>query len=142
MQLLVIILLALAGTTTIRLPSGKTLKVEVASTGEEIAKGLIGRASLPPDSGMLFVYPGDIQSEYNLMGYRFPVDILYLDEMKIVINLKENAVPCRTANCGYPSIWPYRYALQVPAGTAKRLNLHAGDTLSFDLPVSATSRTR
>ena len=136
MQLLGIILLAAAtlSTTNIKLPGGKTLKVEVATSPEDVGKGLIGRESLPADSGLLLVYKGDVQTQYNFMGYRFPVDVLYIDENKTIINLKQNAVPCRTADCHYPSIWPYRYALQLPAGTVKRLNIHGGDVLSFDGP--------
>jgi uncharacterized membrane protein (UPF0127 family) len=130
-----VLLAAALANANVTLPSGKVLKVEVA-TGEDIGKGLIGRASLPADSGIMFAYPADVQTRYNLMGYRMPVDILYLDEKKNIINLKQNATPCATAECGYPSVWFYRYAIQVPAGTVKRLNIHAGDVLSFELPAS------
>src|SRR5262245_27205405 len=132
MQFISLLLMAAALTTTnVTLPSGKVLKVEVATEGPDISKGLIGRESLPMDSGFMAAYRGDVQTQDTLMGYRFPVDILYIDEKKTIINLKENAVPCRTPECHYPSVWPYRYALQLPAGTAKRLNIHAGDVLSF-----------
>ena len=135
MQLLSLILIVAALTTTnVTLPNGKILKVEVATAGEDISKGLIGRDTLPPDSGLLIAFKGDVQTQFNLMGYRFPVDILYIDEKKTIINLKENAVPCKTPECNYPSVWTYRYALQIPAGTVKRLNIHAGDVLSFDVP--------
>jgi len=134
MHLLSVILMAAALTTTnVKLPSGKILKVEIAA-GADIAKGLRGRDSLQPDSGLLLAYRGDVQTQNNLMGYRFSVDLLYIDEMKTIINLNENAVPCRTTECHYPSIWPYRYELQLPAGTIKRLNIHAGDVLSFTVP--------
>jgi uncharacterized membrane protein (UPF0127 family) len=135
MQLLAVILMAAALTTTnVKLPGGKILKVELATEGADIAKGLIGRESLPPDSGFLAAYRADVQTQDHLMGYKFPVDILYIDDMKTIINLKENAAPCKTPDCRYPSIWPYRYQLQLPAGTVKRLNIHAGDVLSFTVP--------
>ena len=38
---------------------GVNVVVEVASTPRERATGLMGRASLPVDSGMLFVYPDE-----------------------------------------------------------------------------------
>jgi uncharacterized protein len=134
MQLLALILMAALMTTNIKLPGGKILKVDVATEGADIAKGLTGRESLPADSGLLLAYQGDVQTQDHLTGYRFPVDIVYVDEMKTIINLKENAAPCRTPDCGYPSVWPYRYQLQLPAGTVKRLNIHAGDVLSFTVP--------
>ena len=126
-------------TIDVKLPSGKVLKVEVATQGDDIAKGLIGRESLPTDSGLLLAYRGDVQTKYTLTGYRFPIDILYIDESRTIVNLKENAAPCRTPECGYPSIWPYRYALMLPAGTVKRLNIHAGDVLTFNVPGETVS---
>jgi uncharacterized membrane protein (UPF0127 family) len=130
-----VILLLAALYTNVTLQNGKVLNVEVAASPEELTRGLMGRKSLPPDSGMLFVYKGDLTSVYNLMGYAFAVDLLYLDEEKRIVNLKENAVPCRTTiNCGYNSTWMHRYALQLPAGTVKRLNIHAGDIVSFEVP--------
>jgi uncharacterized protein len=129
----VLMLLAALGTTQIKLPSGKVLAVQVATLPDDIARGLIGRASVPADSGILLAYPGDVRTRFNLMGYPGPMDILYLDESKTIINLRENAAPCKTAECGYDSIWTFRYALQLPAGAVKRLNLHAGDTLSFEI---------
>jgi len=137
----VILMAAALTTTSVKLPSGKILKVELATEGPEISKGLIGRESLPMDSGFLIAYRGDVQTQDSLMGYRFAVDILYIDEMKTIVNLRENAVPCRTPECHYPSIWPYRYALQLPAGTVKRLNIHAGDVLSFTVPGETSSPT-
>jgi uncharacterized membrane protein (UPF0127 family) len=140
MQLLLVMLMAAALTTTnVKLPSGKILKVEVATEGADIAKGLLGRESLPQDSGFMLAYRTDVQTQDHLMGYKFPVDILYIDEMKTVINLKENAVPCRTPDCHYLSVWSYRYQLQLPAGTIKRLNIHAGDVLSFSVPGETTT---
>src|SRR5215831_8268704 len=142
MPLLSVILMAAALTTTsVKLPSGKLLKVEVATEGADIAKGLLGRESLALDSGFLMAYKGNVQTQDHLTGYKFPVDLLYIDEKKTIINFKENAAPCRTPDCHYLSVWPYRYQLQLPAGTIKRLNIHAGDVLSFNVPgeVSAPS---
>ena len=130
------LLLAASVTIPVQLPrNGKVIDAEVVTTPEETAKGLAGRKSLPPDSGMLFVYPGAVRTTLYLMKYEFPVDILYLDDTKTIINLQENLVPCQTpVGCGYDSIWMYRYALQLPAGSVKRLGIHGGDVLSFDLP--------
>jgi len=139
MHLLSLILMAALTITSVKLPNGKLVQVELATEGADIAKGLIGRESLPMDSGFLIAYRGDVQTQDSLMGYRFPVDILYIDEMKTIVNLRENAVPCRTPECHYPSIWPYRYALQLPAGAVKRLNIHAGDVLSFTVPGETSS---
>src|SRR5262245_8656906 len=111
MQLFSLFLLAAAlTTTTVKLTNGKILQVEVATAGEDSSKALIGRESLAQDSGLLLAWRGHVTTQFNLMGYRFPVDIIYIDEKRTVVNLKENAVPCKTTDCGYPSLWPFRYA--------------------------------
>ena len=136
MRLVTIILVvaAAANTINVKLPSGEVLKVELAASPEDLGRGLIGRKSVSP--GMLFVYPGDMRTRYNLMGYLMPVDILYIGEDKTIVNLRENVPPCPTTAgaCGYDSIWTHRYALQLPAGSVKRFNLRGGDVLSFDPP--------
>jgi uncharacterized membrane protein (UPF0127 family) len=140
-QWIITLFLAAAVNVPVKLPSGKVLNVELANTPEQLGKGLIGRTSLPPDSGLLLVYRGAVRTKFNLFGYQMPVDILYLDESKTVIYLQENLAPCRTAaaDCGYDSIWMYRYALQVPAGTVKRLNIHGGEVLSFEVPADKSN---
>ena len=134
MQLIAIFLLAAnLATVNVKFSNGQTLKLDVARSAQDLGMGLVGR-DVAPDTGMLFVYPTDTRTRFNLIGYRIPMDILYLDENKTIINLQQNLVPCRTTDCGYDSIWMYRYAIQVPAGTVKRLNLHAGDVVPFELP--------
>lgn len=131
-SLAILFLAAALNTTDVKLPSGKVLVVELATSPEDLARGLAGRKSIP-DSGMLFIYRENTRTKYNLAGYPAPMDILYIDENKTIINLKENVMPCRVADCsGYDSIWSHRYTLQLPAGTVKRLNIHAGDALSFN----------
>ncbi|MGE5345432.1 MAG: DUF192 domain-containing protein, partial [Acidithiobacillales bacterium] len=41
------------------LPSGVTLRLELAMTDAERAQGLMFRESLPKDAGMLFLFEGD-----------------------------------------------------------------------------------
>ena len=136
-KLLTVLLLALAtyGTTNITFPNGKVLKVELAMTADELGKGLAGRKSIP-ESGVLLVYKAPTRTKYHLMGYPASMDIVYLDENKTIINFIQNAVPCPpgTADCGYDSTWLHIYALQLPAGAIKQLNLHGGESLSFTVP--------
>src|SRR5688572_23373386 len=104
-------------------------------TADELGKGMTGLKSIP-EEGMLLVYKAPTRTSYHLMAYPAPVDIVYLDENKKIINLKRNAAPCRlgAADCGNDSVWLHIYALQLPAGSIARLNLRAGDVLSFDVP--------
>lgn len=127
--------LATYGTTNVTFPNGKVLKVELAMTSDELSQGLSGRKVIP-ESGVLLVYKAPTRTRYHLMAYPAPVDIVYLDENKTVVNFVQDAMPCRvaTTDCGYDSTWLHIYALQLPAGMIKQLNLHAGELLSFKVP--------
>ena len=138
MHIIATLLLAALPIANVKLPNGSVLKVEVVTpdTPGEFGRGLLGRKSIAPDSGMLFVYPGPQRTKFNLMGYEVPVDIVYLDDTKTIVNLKPNAAPCpiKPGDCGHDSIWDHKYALQLQAGSIKRLKIFAGDKVSFDLP--------
>ena len=123
------------GTTNITFPNSKVLKVELAMTPDELSRGLTGRKTIP-ESGVLLVYKAPTKTKYHLMPYPAPVDIVYMDENKTIINFIRNAMPCRVASpdCGYDSTWLHIYALQMPAGMINQLNLHGGETLSFKVP--------
>ena len=134
-------------TTTVKLAGGQVLNVEMATEPGELNAGLMGRKSLSPDSGMLFVNNGIVRSKFYLFMYEWPVDIVWIDQDKTIVNMRENAAPCRNTTpnwrteCpGYDSIWMYTYALHVPAGTIKRLKIRAGDVLSFDVPAPETAK--
>lgn len=128
-------LLADVNTTTLQLAGGKTIKVEVVTSDEQLGKGLSGRPPLPPDTGVLFAYRTEVRATAHLLYYRMPVDIVWMDKNKTIVNLRENALPCPKLPCaGYDSIWMFQYALELPAGTVKRLNIRGGHVLSFNLP--------
>lgn len=64
---------------------GQTLvNVEIADTPEKMALGLGERDSLPEDSGMLFVYGTKTPAVFWMKGMRFPLDIIWIADNKVV----------------------------------------------------------
>jgi len=120
--------------TSLLLPSGRKLTVEVVASGEERALGLMFRDSLPADRGMLFLFESSGFQGIWMKNCRFPIDIVWLDENRRVVHLAENVPPCRQDPC--PTYAPLRralYVLELNAGQARREGALVGATLEFKL---------
>jgi uncharacterized membrane protein (UPF0127 family) len=111
------------------------IRVEIADTQEERAKGLGGRQSLASDSGMLFVFPKADQYTFWMKGLSFPLDMIWLSN-KRVIDIMKN-VPPPTANQSdadlprYKPLEPADMILEVNAGFVDQHNIKVGDTVEI-----------
>jgi uncharacterized membrane protein (UPF0127 family) len=113
---------------------GQRFLVELAETQEEQALGLMFRDSLPPDHGMLFIFPGESRRSFWMKNTRIPLDILYFNGNLELVSMAENARPCRSRSCrGYPSEGPAKYVLELNSGKAAELGVTAGDVLELHL---------
>ena len=108
------------------------LSVEVARQPQERARGLMGRETLAPDAGMLFVYARQQPPTSSFWMYRtlIPLDIAFLGadgEIRAIRRM----LPCRTAShedCPrYAAGAPFRAALEVNAGFFERHRVAVGD---------------
>jgi uncharacterized membrane protein (UPF0127 family) len=116
-------------------PNGSRIQVELADTNETRARGLMFREQLPKDRGMLFVFNEPGQWVFWMKNTTIPLDILWLDHHKKIVDLVENVTGCRGDPClQYQPAQDASYALEIPAGSAKREKLAKGMQLSFDLP--------
>ncbi len=117
------------------LPSGKVLQVEVMVSDEDRAMGLMFRPSLAEDRGMLFLFETPDFHSIWMKNCRFPIDIVWLDDEKKVVDVKEAAPPCKADPC--PVYQPMRRAswvVEISSGQAKREKLVRGAAVKFDLP--------
>ncbi|MBN1942524.1 MAG: DUF192 domain-containing protein [Phycisphaerae bacterium] len=111
---------------------GRTWNVELAMTDSRRYAGLSGRRELPPDGGMLFVYPQEQKLSFCMRGCEIPIDIAFLDRNLRVVNLYEMAVePDRLGRTSYLSHVPVLYALEVAGGALKRAGVRVGDRAEF-----------
>lgn len=112
---------------------GERFDVELATTPREMARGLMFRDELPDGHGMLFVYEREGRRSFWMKNTRIPLDILFFDGERRLINW-HTAEPCRSDPCpGYPSSAPARYVLELNAGKASALGLAPGDRLELHL---------
>lgn len=110
---------------------GNRFIVELAVTDEEKKQGLGYRDSLLNNRGMLFVYDHPEQYSFWMKGMRFPLDIIWIHDKKIIdisanVPVREgDAIPVRS-----PKL-PVSQILEVNAGTIDRLGIQVGDDVKI-----------
>lgn len=95
--------------------SGKMLKVEVAATEAAREQGLSGRAGLEAGHGMLFIFPESGLYGFWMKDMKFPIDVVWLDEDKKVIDIARNLQPSSFPQVFYPPV-PVKYVLETNPG--------------------------
>ncbi len=107
-------------------------QVEVAGTFTEKAKGLAGRQSLASGYGMIFPFASTTQAAFTMQGMRFPLDIIWIADDKIV-DISKNLQPDASmlASAHRPST-PYNLVLELNAGVADADRLKIGDAVVID----------
>src|SRR5438874_12182726 len=68
--------------------------VEIANTPETWEHGLMERAALAPNAGMLFIFPDVAPRAFWMMNTLIPLDMLFIDAERRIINIQDNALPC------------------------------------------------
>lgn len=111
---------------------GERFTVEISDTTEQQALGLMFREEMADDHGMLFIFPAAGMRGFWMKNTRIPLDIFYFDAELRLVNVAENARPCKTRRCpSYPSKGPAKYVLELNAGKAAELGVEAGDILEL-----------
>jgi len=115
---------------------GHTFAVEVAQDNQSRAMGLMFRESMDDDAGMLFIFPQPQPLAFWMKNTLIPLDILYFDQNRQLINISERTPPCKntTTRCpNYPSEKPAKYVLEINAGLSEKYGFKAGDELVIEL---------
>lgn len=110
---------------------GKRFAVEVADDAAERERGLMFRDTLAADSGMIFIHDYEEPLAYWMKNTRIPLDILYFDHTRRLVSAQQRVPPCSLGDQCPPfaSTGPALYVLELNAGVAESLGVHAGDQL-------------
>ena len=84
-------------TREVTLPGGHIIRAETAVDTRDMMRGLMFRDSLAPDHGMLFVHPVSGNYGYWMYQTNIPLDMIWMDQNHRIVELVENAPPCKTA---------------------------------------------
>ncbi len=117
---------------TIATAKGKvTFAVEVMRTDEERARGLMNRAYLPADRGMLFDFKQPQVASMWMKNTLIPLDMLFIRKDGTIANIAENTEPhsLRTIS----AIEPVLGVLELNGGTSARLGIAPGDRVENPL---------
>ena len=105
--------------------------VEIADTGPAREQGLMNREHLDPNTGMLFVFAQEEPMTFWMKNTLIPLDILFINNEHIVVSIS-TMTPCTADPCTlYPSNFPAKYALEVPAGFAHEHSVAVGQQVLF-----------
>jgi uncharacterized membrane protein (UPF0127 family) len=102
--------------------------LEIADDPAEQETGLMYRKAMAADHGMIFVFPWSDVRSFWMRNTLIPLDILYLDDDAVVLNV-EPMVPLDES--AVRSDGKARYAIELNAGTAKRIGIRRGDKVAL-----------
>lgn len=102
-------------------------RVEVASTPDERARGLMYRKELAKDAGMLFLYPQKQRISMWMKNTYLSLDMLFVAPDGTILTIAERTIPFSTNVIS--SRLRVMGVLEVIAGTVDRLGIKVGDKI-------------
>ena len=93
------------------------MKVEICESLFSRTKGLMFSKKLK-NSCLLFIFPKEERVSLHMFFVFFPIDVLFLNENKEIVDLKQNFLPFTL----YTSKKPAKYILEMPVGSIKNID--------------------
>jgi len=109
---------------------GHRITVELARRPDEQSRGLMFRDSLPPDHGMLFLFPVDSVQTFWMRNTKIPLSIAFADARGKIVRIADME-PFDERQVS--SIAPARYALEMNHGWFAAHSVVPGDAIT-DIP--------
>jgi uncharacterized membrane protein (UPF0127 family) len=117
------------------LPVNAALRAEVADTDAARAKGLMHRAHLGKNEGMIFYFDAPGYHAFYMYNTRIPLSVIFLNENLRIVDIKDMA-PCKEQD---PSDCPvYRpraackYAIEVNQEFIRKHRIKRGDLIRIE----------
>lgn len=109
----------------------EVLNVEIASTHEARARGLMGRVELSEGNGMLFIYEKASRLAFWMKDTLIPLSIGFFDDQKTLIKILDMDPPIGEKFIKYRCTALALYALEVPQGWFEKHKIQIGEKFSF-----------
>ena len=122
-------------TIIVTFPNGTQIEAEVADTPEKLLFGLAFQEALPSNGGMIYIIESTGHHRVTTKAYRFPVDMIWVDESRHIVSVMENVQPCQEGTCPWHGSTSddVRYLIQTEAGFIQRQALTVGGELKYTL---------
>jgi uncharacterized membrane protein (UPF0127 family) len=121
-------------TRPVTLPNGTKIRAEVMIREEDMRRGMMFRKTFPEGHGMLFIHAQPGKYSYWMYQVELPIDIVWLDARKQVVEIVESAQPCRTKASECPQLGGTQDAasvLELPAGYARKHGVSVGSAINY-----------
>ncbi len=99
--------------------------VELATSPQQIAQGLMYRRQMAPDAGMLFIFERPDPAVFWMKNTSIPLDLICSGVDGRILNIAERTIP--QSETPVPASGPTRAVLEVNGGTSARLGIKPGD---------------
>jgi uncharacterized membrane protein (UPF0127 family) len=106
-----------------------TFQVEVADTPAKRELGLQYRHDLPPDRGMIFLFPTQSEHAFWMKNTPIPLDMIFINRDRKIVGIVEQAVPFSTDSRSVPGA--SQFVLEINGGLSKRHGINVGDSVQF-----------
>ena len=106
-----------------------TFQVEVADTPAKRELGLQYRRDLPPDRGMIFLFPAESEHSFWMKNTPIPLDMIFISKDLKIVGIVEQAVPFSTDSRSVSAA--SQFVLEINGGLSKRHGIKAGDSVRF-----------
>lgn len=116
----------------VTLPGGEKILTEVVMRRDDMARGMMHRPQLPADRGLLFVFAKPGQNRFWMLNVKVPLDIVWMDRGRAIIEIVPNAPPCAELPCPrYGGTKESQFILELAGGMAAKYRLQTGQTVGF-----------
>jgi uncharacterized membrane protein (UPF0127 family) len=109
--------------------SAYKFEVEVVTTPETRAQGLMFRKAMPPNAGMLFIYPGEQAVSFWMKNTLIPLDMLFVKADGSIAHIAHSAVPMDETPIDSGAA--VKAVLEINGGTANALGIKEGDKVEY-----------
>ena len=118
------------GTLVLKTATGDhNFNIEVATTKQEQALGLMFRRSLPENAGMLFIYEQPQPAAMWMKNTLIPLDMVFISPDGRVHRIESDTEPFSTSLI--PSEGTVAGVLELKAGQADKIGLKRGDKVLY-----------
>jgi hypothetical protein len=122
----------------------QTFALDVAADDASRMRGLGGRASIPSDGGMIFIFPEPLPLSFHMKDCLVDIDIIFIDARGRITALHEmKAQPLQRSGesdaayaarlRNYSSGARAQFAIELAAGWIDRLGVRTEDRIELDL---------
>jgi hypothetical protein len=94
--------------------------------------GLMHRSSLGSTEGMLLAFNDEIKAQIWMRNMLFPIDVIWLDKRKRIVDIKEKLQPSGDLRTYSPKA-DAKYVLELNSGFVKKNRIRGDSRVSFYL---------